>query len=253
MHSSTGDSVLPSVSLLTALAGKGIGETAISMAAGCQLFQLAVWTHDAVIDGVAVAGWPRESMIIDGDHIFSRALTLLSSGPGRAGDIASKMMSNMARGEIQYIRETPGVSPEDHIDMIANKYGSLFEASAELGGLSGNLTDETLRHMRKFGRSLGIAYEIGNEILKLEELIGRHRVALPVLYARGNDTGTIPTFQETDAKKLTQWCKTADGPGRATEDAVEFARNALSALTSSGLRSKPMEDLCLWVGERIGR
>jgi len=253
MHSSTGDSIIPSVSLLTALAGKGVDETAISMAAGCRLFQLAVWTHDAVIDSVTVTGWPQEWMIINGDHMFSAALTLLSSGPGRAGDIASKMMSNMARGEIQYVRETPGVSPKDHINMIADKYGSLFEACAELGGVSGSLVDEALEHVREYGRSLGVAYQIGDEILRLEELVSRGRTTLPVLYAKENDGGASPTSQEKDAKKLTQWCATANGPKRAAEDVVEFGRKALSALSLSGLRSKPMEDLCLWVGERIAR
>jgi len=251
--SASRDSILPSVCLLTALAGEGVDETAISMAAGCQLFHLAVWTHDAVIDGVTVTGWPQDWMIINGDHIFSTALTLLSSGPGRAGDVASKMMSSMARGEIQYVRETPGGSPKDHIDMIANKYGSLFEACAELGGLSGNLDDKTLEYVREYGTSLGMAYQIGDEILRLEELASRRRVTLPVLYAKENDGGTNSISKEKDAKRLTRWCETANGPKRATEDVVEFGRKALSALSSSGLRSKPMEDLCLWVGQRIAR
>ena len=253
MHSSTGDSILPSVSLLTAFAGKGVNEIAISMATGCQLFHLAAWIHDAVIDGVTVAGWPQESMIINGDHIFSTALTLLSSGPERAGDVAARMMSTMALGEIQYINEPPDDSPEDHIGIIAKKYGSLFEACAELGGLSGSLDEGALEHVREYGRSLGVAYQIGEEILRLEELVSRGRKTLPVLYARENDGGASPTSQEKDAKKLAQWCETANGLKRATEDVVEFGRKALSALSSSGLRSKPMEDLCLWVGRRIAR
>ena len=249
--SATGDSILPSVSLFTALAGKGVDETAISMAAGCQLFQLALWTHDAVIDGVTVTGWPQECMIINGDHIFSAALTLLSSGPGRAGDVAARMMSTIALGEIQYINESPDDSPEDYIGIIAKKYGSLFEACAELGGISGNLDDKTLEYVREYGTSLGMAYQIGDEILRLEELTSRRRMTLPVLYAKENDGGTNSISKEKDAKRLTRWCETANGPKRAAEDVAEFGRKALSALSSSGLRSKPMEDLCLWVNERI--
>lgn len=245
-----GNSIGPSVFLLTALANNGIDESSISRAAGCELFHLATWAHDAVIDGIMVQGWPPEWMIINGDHIFSIALTLLSSGSERAGSVAWKMTSRMALGEIQYVREGPDCSPEEHMDMIADKYGSLFEASAELAGLEGNLDDESIEAVREYGKSLGIAYEVGNEILNFEEFVRKGRMILPILYQTDSDRTKDLMIEEKNARGLKQWCTDHGCFEKAKDRVMHYARRAISALSRTALNSKPMKDLCIWADER---
>jgi geranylgeranyl pyrophosphate synthase len=248
---SGGDLIRPSVLLFSALTGKHPGESAVAMAAGCELFHVATWVHDAVVDGIAVEGWPPEWMVINGDHIFSTALTLLSSGPKDSGDVAARMISTMAKGEISYVRETPETKPEEHVQMVAGKYGSLFEASAELGGLCGDIDSKALTSIKEYGKYLGMGYKIGEEIVDLEESVRRGRMTLSVLYAILKDSEKSTALVNKDFESVREWCDRTGGTETARNDAVKFVERASSALSASGLESEPMRNLCTWVKDRI--
>jgi geranylgeranyl diphosphate synthase, type II len=50
-----------------------------------------------------------------------------------------------------------------------NKTGKLFTASVVLGGLLGNASDEQLAALRRYGDALGLAFQIVDDLLDIEE------------------------------------------------------------------------------------
>jgi geranylgeranyl pyrophosphate synthase len=246
-----GDGLHATFFMVTASAFGGFKKEQISLAAGCELFRLATWVHDAVIDETPVEGWPREQMIISGDHIFSTGLTLLTAGPAPAGDIAGTMIQSMAVGELEYVREDPTTTTQRHIRMLSDKYGSLFGASCELAAIHGDVDSEKLSCLSEYGRSLGTAYKIVDEIVNLAGIARRGRVALPILYA-SDPTGEIPRlFSERDAEGLVDLCSSNGGLGGAKAQVTQLGSKALDTLSSSGIDSEPMRNLCAWVTERV--
>jgi len=251
LASADNEGIVASLFLLTARATKGVTEENISMAAGCELFGLATWVHDAVIDDIPVQGWPRERMIIDGDHIFSLGLTLLTGGPEPSSEIAGDMIERMALGELEYVGEDISTSVERHTEMLRDKYGALFGASCELAALNGGVGREGLAHLRDYGRSLGTAYKIGSEILNFPDSVRRGRPALPILYASDNTGQIRRLFDKRDVEGLVELCSSNGGLRGAKARARELSKKALSFLSASDIDSSPMRDLCFWVGERV--
>ncbi len=150
-------------------------------------------------------------------------------------------------------------SVADYLKMIALKTASLFETSLYLGALFG--TDETavIEHLCGFGRNLGMAYQIRDDLLgiwglpevtgklRLED-IKRRKKTLPVVYglekakAEGGE-GLLKLYQqetigEEDATKV---ASLLDGLGARcyTQDAVkQYYHQALFHLEASDLTSQ---------------
>jgi geranylgeranyl pyrophosphate synthase len=247
------DSIRPSVFLLTALASGGIRDADIPIVAGCEFFHLATWVHDAAIDDLVIDGWPRERMVVDGDHIFSTGLTLLTVGSERAGEIASGMIASMALGEIQYVREGLDSSVEEHLDMLGRKHGSLFGASCELAALRSNLDQSHSENLHEYGLDLGVAHALGNEILYFPQIVRRRRISLALLCADDGKGRKTRMVEERDVDALTQLCASSGGFETTRKTVDTFAGKAHDALRASGIESEPLENLCAWVRERTRR
>ena len=54
---------------------------------------------------------------------------------------------------------------EDYIEMIYLKTGALIEASIVAGGIIGGADDNTLTLLKEFGKNIGIAFQIADDIL----------------------------------------------------------------------------------------
>jgi octaprenyl-diphosphate synthase len=251
LATANGDRLHATFFMVTASAFGGFRKDQVSLAAGCELFRLATWVHDAVIDETPFGGWSREHMIISGDHIFSTGLTLLTAGSAPTSDIAGRMIESMAIGELEYVREDPTTTTQRHMRMLSDKYGSLFGASCELAAIRSDIDSGRLSCLRDYGRSLGTAYKIGDEIVNFAEIASRGRVALPMLYA-SDPTGEIPRlFGERDVDGLVKLCSSNGGLGGAKAQVIQLSGKALATLSSSQIDSEPMRDLCTWVTERV--
>jgi octaprenyl-diphosphate synthase len=73
----------------------------------------------------------------------------------------------MSEGEMTEIRlsKAPNVTEDDYIKVLEHKTASLFEASARIGAILSEGTDEQVRAMTSFGRLLGIAYQIHDDLI----------------------------------------------------------------------------------------
>jgi geranylgeranyl diphosphate synthase type I len=85
------------------------------------------------------------------------------------------------------------VSVNEYLDMIRGKTGALLSAAAEMGALASGVDEQTRVNFREFGRNLGIAFQIEDDMLDIwgaPELTGKQaavdiiqrKKSLPVLY-----------------------------------------------------------------------
>src|SRR5260221_10832215 len=68
------------------------------------------------------------------------------------------------------------ISLEEHFDLIFRKTACLFSVSTRLGAIIGKATDEQEERLADYGRNLGLAFEIVDDVLDLtasEEVLGK--------------------------------------------------------------------------------
>lgn len=100
--------------------------------------------------------------------------------------------------EGQYIDIATSASDEPmtvelYFDMIGRKTAALISASIEAGALLATEDEEVISHYRRFGWSLGLAFQLNDDLLgiwgeeqktgKVPTDVVRHKKTLPVLYA----------------------------------------------------------------------
>jgi octaprenyl-diphosphate synthase len=186
LHHSTrfrGKRLRPMLLLLTAKASGGIRHDHKVLAAVVEMIHLATLVHDDVLDEAETrrhvatvnARWNNETSVLFGDYLFTHSFHLASSLEttyacrriGRATNI-------VCEGELSQIKE------RGNLDLTEDAYFKIIDGkTAELTALCGHLgaryamADAAMTTaMEQFGRSLGLAFQIADDIL---DLMGNER------------------------------------------------------------------------------
>ncbi|ABM80400.1 polyprenyl synthetase family protein [Hyperthermus butylicus] len=200
-------------------------ERALPFAAAVELVHNFTLIHDDIMDrdefrrGVPTVHkvWGEPLAITAGDLLFAKAFETLTDAldkgippdrVARATRVLSRASAVIAEGQAMDLmfEEEDEVSIDEYLIMIYKKTGALFEASAVLGGLVATGDDATLEKLAEFGKNLGIAFQIRDDILgivgKEEELgkpvysdIREGKKTLPIIYALRN-------LEDEDREKL---------------------------------------------------
>lgn len=166
---------------LLILCAKLFGKTndkILNSAVVIELIHLASLIHDDVLDeGTKRRGektiniiWGNRNSILTGDYILSVALNVLSShviDSKNLGiiEILSREMKNMCEGEALDTQKNKKVNEEKYIEIVEKKTSSLFCASCEIGAYLGGAGEKEKNYLREFGKNLGIAFQITDDIL----------------------------------------------------------------------------------------
>ena len=193
----------------------GDPEDILYAAAGTEYGHLASLVHDDLIDQDETRrGQPTiwrqyspDSAILVGDLFIFETFHCLSlcrhhvpaERVARVLEVLSRSCIELCLGQAM---ETPFISncaarSQDYIEMIRHKTGSLFRGALESGAILGGGTDEQVSALREYGESLGIAFQIVDDLLCYtgQDLVIRkstlsdirnHRVTLPIQYALEN-------------------------------------------------------------------
>ena len=132
-----------------------------------ELVHMATLVHDDLLDGAEMrrgrptvwAAHGADAAKATGDFLFARAFAQLASvGDAEAVSILAGAALSLARGEALQRRQAfrPDTTVDDYLARCALKTGKLFEAACLLGGR---------RQLGTFGLSLGIAFQIADDIL----------------------------------------------------------------------------------------
>ncbi len=154
--------------------------------------------------------WGQSQAINAGDVMFTLAylalLNLKEKGIADEKVASSIKMLSLACLELcegQYLdveyENRLDIAIEDYLDMAAKKTAALFAVSTSLGAYLGSEDSKLVDSFHLFGKELGIAYQICDDILGIwgaEESIGKSagdisqkKKTLPVVYALQNSDG----------------------------------------------------------------
>ncbi|GAA1832364.1 polyprenyl synthetase family protein [Luedemannella flava] len=173
-----------------------------------ELTHLATLYHDDVMDEAPVRRgapsanlrWSNSIAILAGDHLFARAADLAVDLGLDAVRLQARTFSRLVYGQIA---ETSGPRDRDpiehHLDVIAEKTGSLIGTSAKFGAMFSNATPQAVDALAEYGEVIGIAFQLSDDLLDIASESAqsgktpgtdlREGVAtLPVLYALADES-----------------------------------------------------------------
>ena len=259
--------------LVLLCAGPGAGEPAISAAAAIELVHMATLVHDDVLDAAplrrgrptVVAQSGRDRALAVGDLLFSRAFAELGhDGSERQVELLSGASVALALGELAQRRDAfdISISAERYLDRCGLKTARLFECACQIGRagqggeLAANSGDPDLsleRALQTFGREIGLAFQLLDDVLDVTgppERTGKARgtdlldgtVTLPLILAREEDSSLAKIdLRELDADGAVDVCDRVAATGaleRVRADARGRVQTAKHALVTSGLRDR---------------
>jgi octaprenyl-diphosphate synthase len=175
----------------------------VRVAAVVELVHLATLVHDDIMDEAdlrrsrqtASRQYGPEAAVLLGDALFAHALHLAAQFPTTEVCLAvSDSTRKVCAGEIvQTLRRgTTNITREDYFRVIDLKTAELFRISCFLGSRLGGFSPAFVENASKFGRHLGIAYQIYDDLADFfgkEKAIGKTlgtdlisgKVTLPLL------------------------------------------------------------------------
>ena len=174
-----GKRIRPLILILSAEAtgpGRANGNDAYLAASAIELLHTESIIHDDIIDEENTRrGKPSfhikygyNSSILTADFVLGVILNIGSKlkNPQVMNEL-SKAATRMSEGEMMEIRlnKAPAITEDDYIKVLDFKTASLFEASSRIGAMLGNGSEEQVSAMTTFGRLLGIAYQIHDDLL----------------------------------------------------------------------------------------
>lgn len=203
-----GKQLRPVLSLLAAKACSGgfLTEDTIHYAAASEMLHNATLLHDDVVDAsyqrrgnptvMALLGG-RASVLL-GDYWLVKAMDNILRNDNSSSQVIrlfSKTLSDLAEGELLQMQkaESGDTSEPDYYRIIYSKTASLFEATTISASISVGASVEKRKAMKNFSRSLGIAFQIKDDILDYDggDVIGKpvgldlheRKITLPLLGA----------------------------------------------------------------------
>jgi len=149
----------------------------ITAAAVVELIHLATLYHDDVMDSATMrrgaesanSRWDNTVAILTGDFLFAHASRLVADLGPDAVRIIAYTFAELVTGQMRETRgPAPGEDPVEHyLAVIAEKTGSLIATSGRYGGMFGGCPPEQVESLRRFGASIGTAFQISDDIIDI--------------------------------------------------------------------------------------
>lgn len=151
-------------------------ESISGASAAIELLHTESVIHDDIIDSDKTRrGLPSfhvkygyNASILTADFILGIILNISAkTNNGRIIQELSNASIRMSEGEMLELRlvKNHKISLEQYINVIENKTASLFQASAKIGAILANGNEEQINALANFGRLLGIAYQIRDDLI----------------------------------------------------------------------------------------
>jgi heptaprenyl diphosphate synthase len=146
-------------------------------AVAIELTHLATLYHDDVIDeaddrrGIpsANARWDNTVAILTGDFLFARASQIASDLGTDVTRLMARTIAEVCEGQIREAQIMGRIETEEagYLDVIRRKTASLIGTSCRLGGLVSDADPDVVERLERFGRALGMAFQLSDDIMDL--------------------------------------------------------------------------------------
>lgn len=251
-----GKRLRPVLVLASAEAVGGTAEPTLPSAAAFELIHTYSLIHDdlpAMDDDSLRRGKPTSHVvygeaiaILTGDALQTLAFELMSQPAVSDGMNAKTQLraiaclaeasgfAGMAAGQVIDL-ESEGlpVEPRTLEKIHRLKTGALIRASCEVGAIVGGGTKEHIERLRVFGTEIGLAFQIVDDILDVEE-----------------DAATLGKSAGKDAQAGKATYPDVHGMGRAKQHVSDAYRRALASLEPFGDSALPLRALAERIVER---
>ena len=176
-----------------------------TLAAIIEFIHTATLLHDDVVDEstmrrgreTANALFGNQASVLVGDFLYTRSFQMMVELQSmRVMEILSDSTNRIAQGEVQQLMNCndPDTTEASYFDVIYGKTARLFEAATQLAAVITGQSDEIEQAMQAYGRHLGTAFQLADDILDYEsdsEAMGKNagddlaegKPTLPLLYA----------------------------------------------------------------------
>lgn len=172
-----GKRVRPVMLMLSAEALGCKDDSVLGAAVAVELLHTESIIHDDVIDEEKVrrsklpfhVKYGYSASLLSADFVFAMILAIAARyDDKRIAEEVSSAALQMAEGEYSELTIDPQIYKltwDEYIRIIADKTASLFETSAKLGGLLAAGDEKEVRALTEYGRCIGIAYQLKDDLL----------------------------------------------------------------------------------------
>ncbi|MDP7004668.1 MAG: polyprenyl synthetase family protein [Phycisphaerales bacterium] len=147
-------------------------------AAVVELIHLATLVHDDVLDEADLRRGEKtinslrgnEAAVMIGDYLLSSAFHLCSTIENpKLNLLLGEVTNTICAGEVVQLfhRNNVDLDIDLYYQIIHDKTASLIAASCEMGSILGGATDNEVLVLKKFGMSVGTAFQIKDDLLDL--------------------------------------------------------------------------------------
>lgn len=173
-----GKRLRPALLLLTAKAAGRITSEHLTLATVVEMVHTATLVHDDVLDNAQMrrhlatvnARWDNEASVLLGDYLFTHAFHLAATIDSVLGcRLIGQATNIVCEGELRQ-KGTRGqfdLSEQEYLEVIEAKTAELTACSCRLGALFAGLPEEQVEELDLYGRELGIAFQIADDLLDL--------------------------------------------------------------------------------------
>ena len=171
-----GKRLRPALLLLAAKSTGEVTEQHLILAAVIEMIHTATLVHDDVLDEASVrrhlatvnARWDNEASLLLGDFLFSHAFFLASTtGSTLACQWIGRATNIVCEGEIRQkgSRADFALTELEYFQILDAKTAELCACSCRLGAHFAGATAEDVERLTQYGRFLGIAFQIADDLL----------------------------------------------------------------------------------------
>jgi octaprenyl-diphosphate synthase len=173
-----GKRLRPMLLLLTARACGRMTMAHHVLGAVVEMIHTATLVHDDVLDGARVrrrmatvnAVWGVQTSVLLGDYLFTHAFHLASTlDDARACRMIGEATDRVCEGELCQVlqRGNLDLSEVDYFDIIDGKTAELTACCCHLGALYSGAAPEVVQALARYGRRVGLAFQIADDLLDL--------------------------------------------------------------------------------------
>jgi octaprenyl-diphosphate synthase len=181
-----GKRIRPALLLLAAKLFDYEGRGAVKLGAVVEIIHTATLVHDDIIDEAktrrgrpaANTQWGNSKCVLAGDWLYMQAFKVaVQERNFRILDALIELTQQMVEGELLQMEKLGKlISLDEHIDLIYRKTACLFSVCMRLGAILGGATPEQEDQLARYGRDLGMAFQIVDDVLDLtasETVLGK--------------------------------------------------------------------------------
>ena len=255
-----GKRLRPALLLLAAKATGGVRPEHLVLGAVVDMIHTATLVHDDVLDGAATrrhmetvnARWNNQSSVLLGDYLFTHSFYLASTAGGAmACQTIGRATNIVCEGELRQVasRGNLALTEAEYLSIIEAKTAELCACCCRLGAHYTQADAEVVEALARYGRYLGIAFQVVDDLLDLignERLAGKslgtdlaqRKLTLPIIRLIDQTPAadrqrllTILASANGDAhQQIAPWLNASDALTYARGRARQFAKQAAAEL-----------------------